>query len=334
MTTSVLNTAVQSGAGFSQQVESIRDVFSAEIWFAAMPILKFDQFSTKKTELGTMPGRTIQIPRYGNIRRGGRLTEGVRLSTRGMSMSLQSITVFENGNAIGFSEYLLQTSFYDQLAAASLLLGRDMALVLDGQLRDTALLGTNIVFGNGKASRILLVSNDKFDTQMVKDMVETLETASAPKWAGDHYVIFIHPHAGRGIRDDADWINASLYSGSTQIYTGEIGRYEDVRFVVTTVMPNGASSAVDPDTGDFVDVGYDAALVSGTAGNQTTIYKCVMFGEYAFGHATGLPVELRDNGVEDFGREHGIAWYSIWGQNTLENPNLVVGEHALAGSLA
>ena len=325
---SVLNTAIQSGPGFQQQVEGIRDVFSAEIWFAALPILKFDQFTTKKTELGVQPGRTIQIPRYGNIKRGGRLQEGVRLQTRGMSMSLQSISVYEQGNAIGFSEYLLQTSFYDQLSAASLLLGRDMALVLDGQLRDTALLGTNVVFANKKASRIALTSGDIFSTTLVKDAVEALETKNTPKWAGDHYICFLHPHQGRGMRDDNDWINASLYAGATQIYTGEIGRYEDVRFITTTVMPNGANSTVDPDTGDYVDVGFSASLVSGFSGNQTTIYQAVMFGEYAFGHATALPVELRDNGVEDFGREHGLAWYAIWGSNILENPNLVTMESA------
>lgn len=325
---SVLNTAVQAGSGFSQQVEAIRDVWSAEIWFAALPILKFDQFSTKKTELGVQPGRTIQMPRYGNIKRGGRLTEGVRLQTRGMSMSLQSITVYENGNAIGFSEYLLQTSFYDQLSAASLLLGRDMALVLDGQLRDTTLLATNVVYAKKRAGRAYLVADDSFDTTLVKDMVEQLETRNAPKWAGDHFIQFLHPHQGRGMKDDNDWINASLYAGATQIYTGEIGRYEDVRFISTTVMPNGANSTTDPDTGDYIDIGYNSALAKGTAGNQTTIYQSVMFGEYSYGHATALPVELRDNGVEDFGREHGLAWYSIWGQNTLENPNLVVGESA------
>lgn len=325
---SVLATAVQSGTGYAQQVESIRDVFSAEIWFAALPILKFDQFSTKKTELGVTPGRTIQLPRYGNIKRGGRLTEGVRLATRGMSMSLQSITVYEQGNAIGFSEYLLQTSFYDQLSAASLLLGRDMALVLDGQLRDTVLLGTNVVFAGGVASRVALTSANKFDTQLVKDAVEALETNNAPKWAGDHYICFLHPHQGRGLRDDNDWTNASLYAGATQIYTGEIGRYEDVRFIDTTVMPNGANSTVDPDTGDYVDVGFNPALASGFSGNKTTIYQAVMFGEYSFGHATALPVELRDNGVEDFGREHGLAWYAIWGSNVLENPNIAVMESA------
>lgn len=322
---SVLNTAIATGAGFSQLLDAVRDVFSAEIWFAALPILKFDQFTTKKTELGVQPGRTIQIPRYGNIKRGGQLTEGVRLQTQAMSLSLQAISVFEFGNAIGFSEFLLQTSFYDQLSAASILLGRDMALVLDTALRDSIAAATSTVFGGGKASRAALAVTDTFTTVVIKDAVETLETNNVPKWAGDHYICFLHPHQARGLRDDNDWINASLYSGATQIYTGEIGRYEDTRFISTTVMPNGANAAVDPDTGDFTDVGYDAAL-DGAAGDASDVFQSIFFGEYSLGHATALPVELRDNGVEDFGREHGLAWYAIWGQNILEDPNIVVAE--------
>lgn len=325
---SVLNTAAAQGAGFNQLYAATRDVFSAEIWFAALPILKFDQFTTKRTELGVQAGRTIQIPRYGNIKRGGRLTEGKRLETQAMSLAQQSVTVWEYGNAIAFSEYLLQTSFYDQLAAASMLLGRDMAVVLDTVLRDALMAASNVVYGGQKTARTLLVAADTFDTVVIKDAVETLETNNTPKWAGDHYVCFMHPHQARTLRDDNDWINASLYSGATQIYTGEIGRYEDVRFISTTVMPNGANGSVDPDTGDYVDIGHDPNLVSGVAGNQVNVYQAVFFGEYSLGHATALPVELRDNGVEDFGREHGLAWYSIWGQNILEDVNIVVAETA------
>jgi N4-gp56 family major capsid protein len=174
----------------------------------------------------------------------------------------------------------------------------------------------------------LLLAADKFSTTVVKDAVETLETNNTPKWGGDHYVSFIHPHQARALRDDNDWVNAALYSGSTQIYTGEIGRYEDVRFVSTTVMPNGANSAQDPDTSDYVDIGHDPNLVLGVGGNQVTVYQAVFFGEYSLGFATALPVELRDNGVQDFGREHGLAWYAIFGQNILEENNIVVAETA------
>lgn len=324
---SVLNTAVQNGAGFNQLLDATRDVYSAEIWFSALPILKFDQFTTKKTELGVQPGRTIQIPKYGSIKRGGKLTEGVRMKTQGMSLSSKAISVDEYGNAVGFSEYLLQTSFYDQLSAASLLLGRDMAIVLDLVLRDAAVSATGVVYGGHKGARNLVTAADVFDTQAIKDAVETLETANAPKWAADHYICFIHPHQARGLRDDNDWTNAALYSGAAQIYTGEIGRYDDVRFVSTTVMPNGANGAQDSVTGDYTDVGYAAALAGAGAGG-INVYQAVMFGEYSVGHATALPVELRDNGVEDFGREHGLAWYAIFGQSVLENANIVVIETA------
>lgn len=325
---STLNSSVATGAGFTQQVAAVRDVYSAEIFFAALPILKFDQFTTKKTELGTQPGSTIQMPKYGNIKRGGRLTEGRKMETQAMSLTQTSVSVDEWGNAIGFSERLLQTSFFDQLAAASLLLGRDLAIVLDLAIRDIAVASPNVVYAKGKASRVSLVAGDVFDTQVIKDGVETLETNNAPKWMGDHYICFIHPHQARGLKDDNDWIHAALYAGATAIYTGEIGRYEDVRFISTTVMPNGANSARDSASGDYADPGYDATLASTYGSNQATVYKAVMFGEYSVGHAVSLPVELRDNGVTDFGREHGLGWYSIFGQGLLETNNIVVIETA------
>jgi hypothetical protein len=46
---------------------------------------------------------------------------------------------------------------------------------------------------------------------------------------------------------------------------------------------------------------------------QGQVYEAIMLGDNAFGHAISLPVELRDGGVLDFGREHALAWYSIWG---------------------
>lgn len=324
-------TAERSGAGFVPIPDAIRTVFSAEIVFAALPALKFDAFTTKRTELGVQPGKTIAIPKMGNIRRGGRLTEGTRIITQGMSQSLAHISVSERGNAISMSELLLQISFYDQMQLASMLLGRDMTISLDLELRDAGLAATSLVRGDGATpgteagSRGAIVGG--LDTRVIKDAVETLETNNAPKFEGDYYVAFIHPHQARMLRDDDDWVNAQLYAGPTAIFTGEIGRYEDVRFISTTVMPNGADSAVDPDTGEFVDLGYDAAL-DATGASSADLYQSLLLGENSIGFALALPTELRDNGVTDFGREHALAWYAIWGTEILENKNLVVLETA------
>jgi N4-gp56 family major capsid protein len=202
-----------------------------------------------------------------------------------------------------------------------------MAVVLDAQLRNAALAASNVIYGGQRANRAALTAPDVFNATVIRDAVETLETNNAPKFEGDYYVCFLHPHQARALRNDAAWVNASLYAGAQQIFRGEIGRFEDVRFVSTTVMPNGANAAVDPTTGDYVDLGFNTAL-SVAGGAPVPVYQALFFGEYAYGHATGLPAELRDNGVQDFGREHGLAWYAIWGQNLLDNANIVVAETA------
>ena len=52
-------------------------------------------------------------------------------------------------------------------------------------------------------------------------------------------------------------------------------------------------------------------------------YEAIMLGDNAFGHAISLPVELRDGGVLDFGREHALAWYSIWGWGVVTESSVV-----------
>lgn len=56
---------------------------------------------------------------------------------------------------------------------------------------------------------------------------------NAPKFNGD-YVCIIHPSVAHDIMSDKQWIDASLYAGSTQIFNGEIGKIHGVRFVETT----------------------------------------------------------------------------------------------------
>ena len=42
-------------------------------------------------------------------------------------------------------------------------------------------------------------------------------------------------------------------------------------------------------------------------------YSTLYIGDNPEGHTINLPVELRDGGVLDFGREHAIVWYSLHG---------------------
>lgn len=299
-----------------------RIIYSKEIEFKAMPIMRFVQFAKVKTELGTQPGLTIQMMTYNNLKKGGALVEGVRMQPQSLSSSMKSITVGERGNSVAVSELALKTSFTDIMSDATTLLSRDVALTLDIELRDTALSGANVIYGRNadgtKAStRLGLTVANTLSVATIKDAVEILATNNTPKFMGAYYICFVHPHQSRVLRDDPAWIEASKYGAPEQLFTGEIGRIDDVRFIETTLMSNGAVGVDDP--------AYNANL---KATDGTKLYQGVLFGEDYYAYAVGLPVELRDNGVTDFGREHGLAWYSIWGTGLLHSDRGVVIETA------
>lgn len=324
----ILNTAtdVKSQVDHSSKLDNaVRVVYSKEIEFKAMPNLRFFQFATVKTELGTTPGLTIQMLTYDNVKLGGKLTEGVRINGQAMSTSMKSITVHEHGNAITVSQLLLVASFDDIMASATTLLARDYALVLDCALRDTALSGTNVVYarqedGSKTSSRADLTEGAKFTVATVKDAIEILATNNAPKYNNTNWICFVHPHQSRDLRDDKTWINASNYGAPEHLFTGEIGRIDDTRFIETTILCNGSAPAEDP--------AYKQELVKGQGENKTNVYQSVLFGDSYYAIAFGLPVELRDNGIIDYGRERGLAWYSIFGTGILHDEYGVVIETA------
>jgi N4-gp56 family major capsid protein len=304
----------------SQLTQAIQTIWSKEILFQAMPILRFEQFAVKKTELGVAPGLTIKFMRYDNLAvPSGPLTEGVRMTTNALSAQQWDITVAEHGYAIAVSELLLNASFDDVMASASRLLGRNMALYLDGQARDTLLLGTSVLFGYQPASvstaqygayakgtkaanRAGLTGDFYLSPATVKDVVETLATKNVPR-LGETYVMFVHPHQSRHLRDHPEFIEVTKYAAPGNFMLGEIGRLYDTVFIETTQVTK---------------------ILGGTGDDD--VYQAIAIGDNAFGHAISLPVELRDGGILDFGREHALAWYAIWGLGKITDQAIVIVE--------
>lgn len=327
VTESAINTVVTATGtstddGKADKLENhVRAVYSKEIMFKAQPVMKFMQFAKIKTELGVEPGLTIQMMTYNNLKRGGKLTEGTHMKTQSMSSTMKSITVTEYGNALAFSEISFRSSFTDLMEDATKLLGNDYAITLDLMLRDVALTAPNVVYAREKSEKMPTQRNELkhgLTVCTVKDVTELLATNNTPKFGGQYYIGMIHPHQSRELRDDPNWIDASKYAQPESLFTGEIGRLEDVRFIETTSMCNGA-----------VDEGHEAykdGLKIELESVQTPVYQAVIFGEDYYGFAESLPVELRDDGVTDFGRKRALAWYTIMGADKLNAERGVVIE--------
>jgi hypothetical protein len=307
--------------------------------------------------------------RYNNLPiPSGPLVEGIRMKTYGITAQQYRITVAEHGFAIAVSELLLNASFDDVMASASRLLGRNMALYMDTQARETLQSATSKVYGYSAPTDLTsgygiynkgtqgaagtIGDGGYFLTpHAVKDAVLELSSKNIPR-LGETYVCFIHPSQSRQLRDTPEFIEVSKYAAPGNFMLGEIGRLYDVVFIETTQVgrplaspsdyintayDDGTPAAwrggdsqtdgpnVDSDTiEDSPGSGAEPDAVATPAWDQywpadftvtpdTEQFEALMLGDNAFGHAISLPVELRDGGVLDFGREHALAWYSIWG---------------------
>ena len=356
----------------SQLSQSIQTIWSKEILFQAMPILRFEQFAVKKTELGVAPGLRVNFLRYKNFAVDPTpLSEGVRMTTNALTAEQIAITVAEHGYAVAVSELLLNASFDDIMASASRLLGRHMAQYLDVQARNTLSAATSSVFGydrsglsssttfntyaegNTVSSITNLTANHKLTTGAIKDAALVLAGKNIPR-LGETYVQFIHPKQSRDLRSNPEFIEVTKYAAPGNFMLGEIGRLYDVVFIETTNLNKLAQSTAytqaanvgtpsdqtgvpvkantnpgrggNPGFGDATDAtiagSFQSSGTTGTTG-AFDVYESVMIGDNAFGHAISLPVELRDGGVLDFGREHALAWYAIWGLGVITDQAIV-----------
>jgi N4-gp56 family major capsid protein len=347
----------------SQLSQAIQTIWSKEILFQAMPILRFEQFAVKKTELGVAPGLRVNFLRYKNFAVDVTpLTEGVRMTTNSLTAEQIAITVAEHGYATAVSELLLNASFDDIMASASRLLGRHMAQYLDEQARNTLSAATSAVFGydrsgitggaftnydeGTKADEISdLDGNFKLTTGAIKDAALTLAGKNIPR-IGETYVMFVHPKQSRDLRSNPEFIEVTKYAAPGNFMLGEIGRLYDVVFIETTQVKklavnagyttstlvgapaNAGSVPVLPNTsrgtgGNPENPTEATGYFTGATGNAAEVYESIMIGDNAFGHAISLPVELRDGGVLDFGREHALAWYAIWGLGIITDQAIV-----------
>ena len=345
--------------------QAIQTIWSKEILFQAMPILRFEQFAVKKTELGVAPGLRVNFLRYKNFAVDpSPLTEGVRMTTNALTAEQIAITVAEHGYAVAVSELLLNASFDDVMASASRLLGRHMAQYLDVQARNTLSAATSAVFGydrsgitggaftnydEGTAATAIsqLDGNHKLTTGAIKDAALTLAGKNIPR-LGETYVQFVHPKQSRDLRSNPEFIEVTKYAAPGNFMLGEIGRLYDVVFIETTQIKKlaaggtyttsslvgapasavsiPASSNTAPGSGgnpESADYTVEKGYLTSATGNSADVYESIMIGDNAFGHAISLPVELRDGGVLDFGREHALAWYAIWGLGVITDQAIV-----------
>lgn len=222
-------------------------------------------------------------------------------------------TVTEMGNSVPYTGMLDNLSKHPVQEIINKVLKNDAKKALDGQawyqfsqtpLRVVAAGGTDTaavtLTTNGTAT---LTNTVNLHKGHIKSIVDTMKTRNIPPYSGDEYFGIAAVTTWRPVKNDLEGVYQYRDEGFQMIYNGEIGKYEGVRLIEQTNIPDG----------NYNGTGNYAVASSFTPWAQGLSDWAYFFGEDTVAEAIVVPEEMRGAIPSDFGRAKGIAWYYLGG---------------------
>ncbi|MGA1149430.1 MAG: N4-gp56 family major capsid protein, partial [Ilumatobacteraceae bacterium] len=202
--------------------------------------LLFDAVADVMPVAQAMPGSAVTFTTFNDIAEAtSTLTETSDVTAVALSDSQTTVTLAEYGNAVSTTAKLRGTSFLDVDAAAANIVGYNAGISVDSIIRDVLAGGSNVVYGGGgsstPSSRTTVQVEDIIEANDVRKIVAALRKANAVSFGG-MYMAYIHPDVSYDLRREtgvASWRDPHVYSDPANIYMGEVGAFEGVRFIET-----------------------------------------------------------------------------------------------------
>jgi N4-gp56 family major capsid protein len=148
---------------------------------------------------------------------------------------------------------------------------------------------------NGTATATNNIAFQKEHCKLVSDL---MKERNIPTYSKDDYFAIAWPSTYRRLKNDLESIRQYTSEGFGMIMNGEIGRYENIRFIEQTNVAKGHT----PVNG--------GATATAWASGQDWIY---FFGEDTVMEGIAVAEEIRAKIPTDYGRSKGIAWYYLGG---------------------
>lgn len=291
------------------------DMLSDELRRVVQPLTKFRQFCDTKDAFGKHNGQNFHWNVYSNVAtRGGTLVETNTMPETNYTITQGTGTVYERGNSVPYSGKLDDLSFQDCKQIIHQALKDDCKKVMDAaaytQFDATPL--RVVPSGGTSTTAITITSNGTatatnsvlFQKEHVRLIVDEMKERNIPPYTNEDYYALSHPSTFREFKNDLEAIYVYSDPGFQLIKNGEIGRYENMRFVEQTNIPKGGaadSTTFNPDT-DTAD-----------AWNNALSSWIFFFGDDTVAEGISVFEEMRGKLPGDYGRSKGVAYYAING---------------------
>lgn len=277
--------------------ETLSDVLR----FSVQPQVKFRQFADVKDAAvqGKGKGDTFHWNVYSDVvTQGTTLVETSTMPETNFTVSQGTMTITEMGNSVPYTGKLDDLSKQPVTEVIQKVLKNDAKKAFDtasyAQFNATPLrvvptggTSTNAVTltTNGTATG---TNNVALGKEHIKAIVDMMKERNIPPYMGDDYICISHPTTLRKLKNDLEPVRQYTETGFSMILNGEVGRYENVRFIEQNNIPK-------------------ATWVNGLSS------WALFFGMDTVAEGVAVPEEMRGKIPSDFGRSKGIAWYYLGG---------------------
>jgi N4-gp56 family major capsid protein len=288
-------------------------------YFALRSELLFDQAADVQASNQTMPGSSVIFTIFSELATATTpLSETVDVDPVAMADSNVTVTLTEYGNTINTTAKLRGTAFLDVDAAAANLIGYNAGNSMDVVVREVLAAGTNVIYGGGgttlPSSRTTIQTEDIIAANDVRKVTAALRGANVSPWSG-YYIGFIHPDVSYDLRREtgnASWNAPHVQVDTANIYMGEIGTFESVRFIETPRTKLRANASNGAGAAGNIDV-YDTYVMG-----RQALAKA-----YSFVDGNGpVPSVRRGPVVDSLMRFNPIGWYWLGGYGLFREASL------------
>ena len=210
------------------------------------------------------------------------LTEGTPPTSQALGYEDVTVALSQYGNVVEITDVVNDLAEDPVLKDAAMMCGEQAMETIETLMWGVIRGGTNVVYANGSArnavntvltlnkqraiTRTLKNNRGKKVTQMLSSSVKFNTEAVAAA-----YIAFAHTDLEADIRGLAGFTPTEKY-GSMKAIPYEIGKVEDVRYVLTPVLDS------------FADAGGTAGSMISTGGSAADVYPIVYVAKDAYGH--------------------------------------------------
>lgn len=267
---------------------------SRKLRTALQPMVRFRQFCDAREAFGLGKGELYNWNVYSDVQtQGGTLAETATMPETNYTITQQTLTITEFGNSVPFSKKLDDLSEHPVTEIIHKVLKNDARKALDATANAQFELTPIRIVGDS-ATTISVTTNGipsgapvgEYNFTHAKLVSDEMAERDIPTFDGNNWMAIARPTTLRNFKTDLEGIHQYTSEGWHVIMNGEKGRYEGIRYVEQTNIPN-----------------------EGWANSDGIFF----FGSDTVVEAFAIPEEVRGKIPTDYGRSRGIAWYANLG---------------------